>query len=70
MLRGSLDFDKLYERLSGNIKYQSDRLKIKNGLHKRDAWLAIPFTAVLYTIRRMFITIWLCFESYQFWPGL
>ena len=36
MLRGSLDFDKLYERLSGNIKYQSDRLKIKNGLHKRD----------------------------------
>jgi len=36
----------------------------------RDAWLAIPLTAFLYLIRLMFITISLCFESYQFLKSL
>jgi len=36
----------------------------------RDAWLAIPLTAILYLIRLMFITISLCFESYQFLKSL
>ena len=26
--------------------------------------------AILYEIRRMLITNWLCFEMYQFWSGL